>query len=221
MILLDSDVMIDLLRQYPPAMQWFDTLDDDEEIALSGYVVMELIQGCRNKAEQARVQGELAAYGVVWLSPAGCDEALAVFVEYHLGHGAGLLDVLIGQTAVALAAPLYTFNQKHYRFIPGLQTVQPYERKEGTEMGEDQSRILQERNARYVVDTQGQPIAVLLTIEEYEHYLDLLDDEMDSQDGELAARLTQAATQPIGGERLAFRDYLRQRKAPHANQVQS
>jgi predicted nucleic acid-binding protein len=26
MILLDSDVMIDLLRQFPPAMAWFDTL---------------------------------------------------------------------------------------------------------------------------------------------------------------------------------------------------
>jgi len=27
MILLDTDVMIDLLRQYPPAVAWFDTLD--------------------------------------------------------------------------------------------------------------------------------------------------------------------------------------------------
>jgi hypothetical protein len=55
-------------------------------------------------------------------------------------------------------------------------------------MSENWSRILRERNARYVVDTQGQPIAILLTIEEYEHYLDLLDDEMDGQDDELAAR---------------------------------
>ncbi|MBN1579385.1 MAG: hypothetical protein JXA89_01685 [Anaerolineae bacterium] len=39
MILLDSDVMIDLLRQYPPAAKWFDTLDEDEELLLPGYVV--------------------------------------------------------------------------------------------------------------------------------------------------------------------------------------
>jgi len=55
MILLDSDVMIDLLRQYPPAVEWFDTLEDEEEIILPGYVVMELIQGCRNKIEQERL----------------------------------------------------------------------------------------------------------------------------------------------------------------------
>jgi predicted nucleic acid-binding protein len=128
MILLDSDVMIDLLRQYPPAMQWFDALDEDEEIALSGYVVMELIQGCRNEVEQERLQRALVPYGVVWPSPVDCDKALEVFRQYHLSHSAGLLDVLIGQTAVALSVPLYTFNQKHYRFLAELQTVQPYEK---------------------------------------------------------------------------------------------
>ena len=83
MILLDSDVMIDLLRQYPPAMRWFDALDEDEELALPGYVVMELIQGCRNKREQERLQRTVAPYGTVWLSPADCDRALEVFTQYH------------------------------------------------------------------------------------------------------------------------------------------
>jgi len=126
MILLDSDVLVDLLRKYPPAVAWFDALHEDEELVVSGYVVMELIQGCRNKAEQDRVQRTLATYGVVWLSPVDCDQALEVFAAYRLSHNAGLLDVLIGQTAVALGVPLHTFNQRHYSFIPGVQTVQPY-----------------------------------------------------------------------------------------------
>lgn len=126
MILLDSDVMIDLLRQYPPAVAWLDTLDDDEEVILPGFVVMELLQGCRNKAEQEKLQGELAGYGVVWPGPEDCDRALDDFTQYRLSHDAGLLDVLIGETALGLGMPLYTFNQKHYGFISGLQTVQPY-----------------------------------------------------------------------------------------------
>lgn len=65
MILLDSDVMIDLLRQHPPAMRWFDTLDEDEELVLPGFVVMELIQGCRNKQEQERIQHEVARFGTL------------------------------------------------------------------------------------------------------------------------------------------------------------
>ena len=85
---------------------------------------------------------------------------------------------------------------------------------------DDLERTLRERGARYVVDTQGQPLAVLLTLEEYEHYLDLLDDEADSQDTELIARLEQAIAQPTGGERQAFRDYVRQRESLDADKVQ-
>ncbi len=126
MILLDSDVLIDLLRRHPPAAAWFNALPETEELVISGYVAMEVIQGCRNKAEQDRVRRDLASYGVEWLSREDCDKALDVFSAFRLSHKAGLLDVLIGQTAVALGAPLHTFNQRHYNFIPSIQIIQPY-----------------------------------------------------------------------------------------------
>ena len=55
MLLLDTDVMIDLLRQYPPASAWL-AAHSSEELILPGFVVLELIQGCRNKKEQERVE---------------------------------------------------------------------------------------------------------------------------------------------------------------------
>jgi len=79
---------------------------------------------------------------------------------------------------------------------------------------DDLVRILREHGARYVVGATGQPVAVLLTLEEYDHYLDLLDDEADSQDAELATRLNQVAAQTADAERLSFRDYLSQRHWP-------
>ena len=130
MILLDTDVMIDLLREYPPSVAWLEALGE-EEIVLPGFVVMELIQGCRNLAEQEKMERALETYGVIWPSPETCDEALSVFAGYHLSHGLGVLDALIGQIAVTLDLPLYTFNQKHYAAIPDLKTVQPY--KKGAE----------------------------------------------------------------------------------------
>jgi predicted nucleic acid-binding protein len=54
-MLFDTDIMIDILRGHPPAIQWLASLGD-EEIILPGYVVMELIQGCGNKAEQQQVE---------------------------------------------------------------------------------------------------------------------------------------------------------------------
>ena len=128
MILLDTDVMIDLLRQYLPAVIWLGAIGE-EEIALPGFVAMELILGCRNKAEQEKMERELRNYAIVWPSPATCNEALSVFASHHLSHGIGIIDMLIGQTAVALNVPLYTFNRKHYVAIPKLKTVQPYEKR--------------------------------------------------------------------------------------------
>ena len=88
-------------------------------------------------------------------------------------------------------------------------------------MDENLEHVLRERHARYVVDTQGQPVAVLLTIGEYEHYLDLLNDETDSQDPVLAARLAKAASQSTGDERQSFRDYLRRRGDANASPLSS
>src|SRR5262245_10139939 len=127
MLLLDTDIMIDVLRRYPPALAWL-TLLGTAQLALPGYVVMELIQGCRNKAEQDQLERALTVYQIVWPSGAACDAALASFSQHRLGHNLGIIDALIAHTAIELGAPLHTFNQKHYDPITGLTTVQPYTR---------------------------------------------------------------------------------------------
>ena len=127
MVILDTGVMVDSLRQYPPAVAWMASLGD-EEIALPGFVAMELIQGCRNQDKVRQLEKVLRDYEVLWPSPEMCNAALASFARLHLGHGVGILDALISQLAVDLDLPLHTFNQKHYDAIPGLRTVQPYQK---------------------------------------------------------------------------------------------
>lgn len=58
MLLLDTDVMIDVLRQYPPALLWLKSVSD-VQIALPCFVVMELIQVCKDKQEQERLKKRL------------------------------------------------------------------------------------------------------------------------------------------------------------------
>ena len=72
MILLDSDIMIDFLRKYPPAISWLSSLGE-EEIALPGYVAMELMQGCRNKLELQEIRKFIANVEVIWPTPETCD----------------------------------------------------------------------------------------------------------------------------------------------------
>ena len=126
MIVVDTDILVDVLRKYSPALQWLASLEDEEEIAFPGFVAMELISGCQNKAQQYRVEKHISNYTILWPSPSACNQALHTFTQYHLSHGIGLLDSLVGHTVVETNLPLHTFNKKHYAPIQNLTTIQPY-----------------------------------------------------------------------------------------------
>jgi predicted nucleic acid-binding protein len=125
MILLDTDVMVDILRGHDPAKAW---LKSAQEIGVPGLVVMELIQGCQNAREQRQLEKALSEYQLFWLSEEDCSRALTTFSSHHLSDHIGLLDALIAETAIGADAELATFNIKHYRVLRGLKTVQPYGR---------------------------------------------------------------------------------------------
>ncbi|OQW88575.1 MAG: VapC toxin family PIN domain ribonuclease [Thiotrichaceae bacterium IS1] len=127
MLLLDTDVMIDIFRNHLPARSWLQSLGT-ETLGVTGFTVMELLQGCRNQLEQQKVQKMLLAYTVVWPQPIDCERALTTYANFHLSDSLGILDALIAQTAVGLQMTLVTFNTKHYRVVPHLQTIRPYAR---------------------------------------------------------------------------------------------
>jgi predicted nucleic acid-binding protein len=126
MELVDTDVLIDVQRGHPPALAWFAGLSDLP--AVPGLVVMELVQDARNAREVRRALKLITPLRVVWPTEMDCARALSDFTAYHLSHSLGLLDALIAACAVGLSATLYTFNDKHYRVVPGLVTAQPYTR---------------------------------------------------------------------------------------------
>lgn len=125
MILLDTDVMVDILRGYEPAKEW---LKSAQEIGVHGLVAMELIQGCQNAREQRQLEKGLSEYQLYWPTEEDCNRALASFSTHHLSDNIGLLDALIAETAIGVNAELATFNIKHYRVLRGLKSMQPYER---------------------------------------------------------------------------------------------
>jgi predicted nucleic acid-binding protein len=125
--LLDTDVVIDLQHQFPAAIVWFAALDLSQ-VAVPGFVAMELIQSARNSREAASADAIVGRLARIWPNEIAADAALVDFRRLHLSHGLGLVDALIGTTARERDAILGTFNIKHYRSVPGLNTEQPYQR---------------------------------------------------------------------------------------------
>ncbi|MDL1925406.1 type II toxin-antitoxin system VapC family toxin [Anaerolineae bacterium AMX1] len=103
MILLDTDVMVDILRGYEPAKEWLKTA---QEIGVPGLVAMELIQGCQNAREQKQLEKSLSAYPLFWPDEDDCNRALTSFAFHHLSDKIGLLDALIAETAIGVDAEL-------------------------------------------------------------------------------------------------------------------
>ena len=116
MILVDSDVMIDILRQYKPALDWLKMLDY-EEIGIPG-----------NSIELQKVEKILRSYKLYWSEKTDCERALNDYATSHLSNNLGMIDALIAELAVGLNVQLATFNTKHYRVIKKLQIIQPYQR---------------------------------------------------------------------------------------------
>lgn len=124
-MLLDSDVKVDVARGYPPAGAWLIGLGP-VPVGLPGLVAMELLQGCRNLTAQRRLEKQMQQYTWHWPTLTDCQRGYQDFADYRLSHGLGLIDALIGATAVGLGEPLATFNVKHFAVIAGLTTTQPY-----------------------------------------------------------------------------------------------
>jgi predicted nucleic acid-binding protein len=81
MILVDTDVMVDIIRRHSPALDWLDSLGT-EVIGIPGLVAMELLQGCRNREEQQHLGNFLRPYQRFWPGQYGVIADLQIIEPY-------------------------------------------------------------------------------------------------------------------------------------------
>jgi predicted nucleic acid-binding protein len=72
------------------------------------------------------VAREMRHYRLLHLTEEMSHTALAWFERFHLSHGVGVLDSLIGATAFTHYLILATLNTKHFASFPGLHIERPY-----------------------------------------------------------------------------------------------
>lgn len=126
MILLDTDILIDVQRGFSPAIEWLASLS--ELPSVPGFVVMGLIQGANNTRQVRQALKLVSPFQVVWPSEEDCRRALSDFAILRLSHSLGLLDALIAACAVGYSATLFSSNIKHYQAVPDLHVEAPYRR---------------------------------------------------------------------------------------------
>ncbi|MDQ2939366.1 MAG: type II toxin-antitoxin system VapC family toxin [Actinomycetota bacterium] len=126
-ILLDTDVLIDYLRDAPAAVRLLDPrIVAGEPVAASVISKAEVLAGMRTSEEERTVR-TLGSLALLAVNDAIATRAGALARHYRSSHpGIGLADYLIAATAVLLNAELWTQNPRHFPMFGGLEP--PYER---------------------------------------------------------------------------------------------
>lgn len=123
--LVDADILIDLLRQNPLAVNWLNVLGKTK-LGVVSIAWMEVAQGATDKIKRTQAIKFLKDFTLVHFESQDSQWATYQFTQYHLSHGIGITDTIIAAVAVRLDAILYTRNLKHYAILPGLKIQQPY-----------------------------------------------------------------------------------------------
>ncbi len=128
LILCDTDVVIDFFdRDKPRHQSTYNKLlplYNQNLIGVSVITVMEVLAGLTNKSEWKRGSEQMAALHTILLTPEISMQGLNLMRAYRLSHGLSIPDSLIAGTAIELARPLFTYNQKHFKYIKGLDLLE-------------------------------------------------------------------------------------------------
>lgn len=121
--LLDTSIVVDLLRGYPPALMWNRTQRD---LGVSRAAWMEILDGVENKPKQHIAVGLLNVYQLVELNTDDLVWASQQLLLYRLSHGIDSFDCMIASVHHRLQIPLYTRNLKHFTPLIGMLAQSPY-----------------------------------------------------------------------------------------------
>ncbi|MBN1351925.1 type II toxin-antitoxin system VapC family toxin [candidate division KSB1 bacterium] len=109
-ILVDTDILIDVSRQENTAIKRLINEEKRSNLAISVITQMELIVGCRNKAELRILSSFLSRFTILLLNESISELGIALLKQYRLSHGLLIADCLIAATAVNYSIPLLTKN---------------------------------------------------------------------------------------------------------------
>jgi len=123
--LFDTAIVVDIYRNYPPAVQW-SAANPSLVIGITSIVWLEVLKGAKNKADQKPLAKFLAQFPLVYLTQTDEHWAMLNYPAAHLAHGVGILDTLIAAPSHRLQIPLYTRNLKHMSPLLGTLAQAPY-----------------------------------------------------------------------------------------------
>jgi predicted nucleic acid-binding protein len=123
LILVDTTVLVDLLRGLPAARDFL--VQVDRPLVASELTRIEILRGLRS-GERAGAERAFRAFRWVAVDEAIARRAGELGRHWRASHaGIGVVDLVIAATALELDADLATSSVRHYPMFPDLQPPYP------------------------------------------------------------------------------------------------
>lgn len=123
--IIDTDILIDVTKMHETADAFVKT-QQGTGIPISIVTAMEVVIGCRDKAELIRMQRFLQQCTILPVSETASQIGYQLVELFALSHGMQIADALIAATALERGLTLYSKNIRDFRMIPGLTVIRPY-----------------------------------------------------------------------------------------------
>lgn len=122
-LLLDTNVLVDLLRDRPGARRFFEALP--KGAAVSALTEAELYAGARTDREREVLTALLATFVRLPVTSEIARLGGAWRRQWGPSHGTDLVDALIAATAKLADLPLITLNGKHFPMLANVRGPYP------------------------------------------------------------------------------------------------
>ena len=119
LILCDTNILISWFKGDSETCKRLERIGL-EHILIPSVAVMELLQGTRNKTESIQLKKKLKAYNVIHFNETTSKLSVELIEQFRLSHGLLIPDAIIAATAIIYNLKLFTYNQKDFKFIPGI-----------------------------------------------------------------------------------------------------
>jgi len=114
LFIFDSDIIIDYLRGFEGALEFFESFDYDFNTSV--VTIAELYSGVRDKDRQ-ELEYFMSLFAVLPLTTEIAKVAAFLRQSYFKSHGMGLADAMIAATAKAHGATLVSLNACHFSML--------------------------------------------------------------------------------------------------------
>jgi len=121
MIVLDTNILIEILKNNQSTIQKIQSFDDT--LVISSISVMELYFGAFNKAELLKLEKFISLFPIIHLNESISKLSMKLIQEYTKSHHLDIPDSLIASTTLSIDGKLFTYNLKDFKYIKDLNLI--------------------------------------------------------------------------------------------------